>query len=94
MKVTPKNLVRHELIGLKVMVLESQHKGYVGISGLVIDETMNMLYVLHNGSVKALPKRVCTFIFELPDGTQVKVEGSILVGRPEDRVKRPLKRRW
>lgn len=94
MKITPKNLVRHELIGLKVVVSESSHKGYVGVSGLVVDETMNMLYVVHGDSIKALPKRVCTFVFELPDGTQVKVEGSLLVGRPEDRVKKPLKRFW
>lgn len=94
MKITPKNLIRHELIGLKVVVSDSRHKGYAGTSGLVVDETMNMLYVLRRGSIKALPKKACTFIFELPDGTQVRVEGSILVGRPEDRVKKPLKRFW
>jgi RNase P/RNase MRP subunit p29 len=41
LKIKPKNLIAHELIGLKVRVYDLHHK-YLG-SGIVIDETRNLL---------------------------------------------------
>ncbi len=43
MKITPRNLLKHELIGLLVEVIDSSHKGFVGISGIVVDETMKTI---------------------------------------------------
>ncbi|RLF20761.1 MAG: ribonuclease P protein subunit [Thermoprotei archaeon] len=94
-KITPTNIYRHELIGLHAEVVDSKNKYLVGIKGLVIDETKNMLVILDkDGKSKIIPKSVCTFRFTLPDGTLVDVLGSLIVGRPEDRLKKVIRRRW
>lgn len=86
--VTPFNILRHELIGLNVRVVESPCKSYEGVEGEVIDETRNMIYVKSGRHVKAVPKASCKFVFTLKEGIKVEVEGVKLVGRPEDRLKR------
>ncbi len=93
MKVTP-DIIREEFIGLEAEVVASRHPGYVGIRGRVIDETRNMFIIEHGGRRKMVPKAVCTFHFTFPDGTVVEIEGHLLVGRPEDRLKKRLKRLW
>lgn len=92
MDISPRNLIHHELIGLRVKVVNSTHQGYVGITGRVLDETMNMLYIETPKGVKAVPKEVSTFLFTLPSGELVEVEGWAIKARPEDRVKRRIKR--
>ncbi len=93
-KITPFNIVQHELIGLYARVVESSNKFLVGIEGLVIDETRNMLVILHQERPKKVPKSVCVFEFILPEGVKVRVKGQLLIGSPEDRIKKVLKRRW
>jgi len=92
MRVTPRNLVKHELIGLLVRVVESRHRGFVGISGVVVDETASTLRIAsRDGRRRTVPKAVCTFEFTLPDGTIVRVDGGLILGRPEERIKKKLK---
>lgn len=87
--ITPYNLARHELIGLKVKVSDSSNRYLKGISGVVIDETRNTLIVEgDDGRVRRIPKATCRFRFKLPTGLTVEVEGRILVGRPEERLVR------
>ena len=93
MKVTP-DIIKEELIGLEAEVVASRHPGYVGIRGRVIDETRNMFVIEHGGRRKMVPKAVCTFHFTFPDGTVVEIDGRLLVGRPEDRLKKRIKRLW
>jgi len=93
-KITPRNLVHHELIGLSVEVVASRHPGYIGIAGRVVDETMKVLYIETPRGVKAVPKEAATFLFPLPSGERVEVEGWAIKGRPEDRVKRRVKKAW
>jgi ribonuclease P protein subunit POP4 len=89
--ITPKNLVRHELIGLKVKIVGSTNKEIVGISGKVIDESRNTLTLEVNGKPKSFIKEECEFLFTIPSGEKVKVSGGLLVARPEDRIKKKLK---
>jgi ribonuclease P protein subunit POP4 len=91
--VTPRNILRHELIGLDVDVIRSSNKYCDSISGKVVDESRNTLMIKQGESVKRVAKRDALFKFKLDEGC-VKVEGSALVSRPEDRVKRKSKRRW
>ena len=83
--ITPRNLVHHELIGLRVEVVSSTNPCLVGIKGKVVDETRNMLIIEMDDEEKIVPKDCCTFLFELED-CYVKVEGGLLVARPEDRI--------
>jgi len=90
--ITEKNLVRHELIGLEVGVKKSTNKSQIGIKGRVVDETYNMLVIETKKGEKKVEKKSCVFIFKLPNGKKVEVEGWVLVGRPEDRIKKKFPR--
>jgi len=93
-KITPFNVLNHELIGLNVELVDCRNKSLEGLKGIVVDETMKTLMVsVSEHDRKRVLKDSCSFIFTLPDGTRVKVIGSSLVARPEDRVKRLVKRR-
>ena len=92
MPITPYNLVRHELIGLEVEIKESTNKNQVGLKGSVIDETFKTLKIETDKGEKIIPKDITIFIFKLPNGTRVQVEGKILLGRSEDRIKKKLPR--
>ena len=88
--ITPENLVRHELIGLSVRVAESTNPQLAGSEGKVIDESRNTLTVEASGGREiTLVKEQCVFSFMLPDlGKWVRVDGKVIVARPEDRIKK------
>jgi ribonuclease P protein subunit POP4 len=101
MPILENNIVRHELIGLRVKVKECPDKTVRGLAGRVVDESYGMLVIeqddgkngLKISGEKSVPKRDSIFIFDLPNRTKVSVEGSLLVGRPEDRIRKKL-RKW
>ncbi len=93
MKVTPE-ILQDEFIGLETRVVESSNPSYVGKRGRVIDETRNTLVLLHNNKQKVIVKETSVFHFKLPDRTVVRIDGKAIIGRPEDRVKRRIRRRW
>jgi ribonuclease P protein subunit POP4 len=90
---TPRNVQRHELIGLKVGVVKSKNPSHLDVEGFIVDESMKTLIIEQDGESKRVPKRDATFIIKLPRGL-VEVNGATLYGRPEDRVKKKIKRRW
>lgn len=90
---TPENLVRHELIGLKAKVVDSSNPKNVGIKGRIVDETRNTLVIEKtDGKEVKLVKEENVFVFDL-GGERISVDGKILVGRPEDRIKKKF-RKW
>ena len=91
--ITPKNLIRHEFIGLEVRIAESTNSSQKGLTGKVVDESRNMLSIKTNSGVKNIPKESSTFSFHLPSGEWVRVDGKLLTSRPEDRVKKKH-RQW
>ncbi len=93
MKVEPV-ILQSDLIGRKAKVVRSANSDYVNIAGKVLDETRNTVTILYRGKRKVIVKNVAVFHFTLPDGTIVEVDGKVIVGRPEDRIKRQVKRRW
>lgn len=88
------NILHHELIGLESLVSASLNPNTKGIKGVVIDETKNTLIIEQNKARKRIIKQDSVFIFKLPDETMVEIDGSALIGRPEDRMKKRIKRRW
>ncbi len=93
MKVSP-DILQSELIGLHARVAKSLHADYLGIKGKVIDETRKTLIILHRNERKTVTKGVAVFHFTMPNGTIVEIDGKAIVGRPEDRVKKQVRRRW
>jgi len=86
--ITPENLVRHELIGLHVRIIKAKNSQIVGIKGRVVDESRNTLTFEVKGKEKVFPKDECIFEFRLPSGVRVRVDGKLLVSRPENRIKK------
>jgi len=86
--ITRHNLLRHEFIGLSVKVTKASDKGLAGVEGEVFDETRNMLIVNSKGRLVSVPKKDCGFLFTLPGGEGVEVDGKAIAARPEDRVKK------
>ncbi|NLA39619.1 MAG: ribonuclease P protein component 1 [Methanomicrobiales archaeon] len=84
--ISPRNILRHELIGLDVLVVRASNPGHAGVSGRIIDETRNTLVIRTERGEKRIPKRFSLFRFRLPDGITVDVDGSSLEGQPERRI--------
>jgi ribonuclease P protein subunit POP4 len=93
MNVAP-NIVQHEFIGLEAKVVKSSNPQVIGIAGKVVDETRNTLTILHGGKRKVIVKDTAVFEFVLPDGTVVEIDGKVIMGRPEDRIKKRPRRLW
>ncbi len=85
MKIKPKNIIAHELIGLRVRVYDI-HRRYL-CSGIIIDETRNLLRILVDNSLKSFLKSSCIFRFILPNKKIVEINGHDIIGRPEERLK-------
>jgi len=92
MPITPENLVRHELCGLEVKIAKSTDPTQKSLKGRVIDESYNTLKIETKEKEKVIPKANTIFIFTLPNGVKVEVEGKILIARPEDRIKKKFAR--
>lgn len=90
MEITPKNLIRHELIGLRAKVVESSNPSLLGIEGVIVDETKNMIVIDTGTKEVKIPKLNAKFHFFLPK-VKVEVSGRLLVGRPEDRIKKTFR---
>jgi ribonuclease P protein subunit POP4 len=94
MNIAPENIVRHELTGLATHIVESRDPTLVCRSGIILDESKEMIRLdTAHGAVR-VPKKVCVFDITLPDGRVVRVDGNVLRGRPEDRMKKRLNRSW
>jgi len=89
------NILRHELVGLNLEIVKSTNENLIATKGRVIDETRNTLVLeKENGKEITVPKEISTFRFEFSDSENVKkldIDGRLLVGRPEDRLKRKMK---
>lgn len=90
MEINPENLPRHELVGLKAEITESTDETQRGISGRITDETKSMLEI----DGKKVEKKSCKFLFELPDGTEVELDGKLIDERPEERIEQKLPGKW
>lgn len=93
MRITP-DIIRYEFIGSGAEITRSPHGGYVGLGGIVVGETRNTFSLISEGQVKSVIKEQAVFNFKFGDGTIAEIEGKLLVGRPEDRLKKSIKRLW
>ena len=88
------DVIRDEFIGTECRIAESRHPDYVRVSGQVVNETKNTFTIIQAGKAKNVIKEAAVFRFKFSDGTTVEIDGKLLVGRPEDRLKKSIKRLW
>ncbi len=91
--ISPQNVLRHELIGLDVLVSGAANPLHVGIRGRIIDETRNMLVIRVEQGMKRIQKMHSTFRVNLPDRTLVEINGSAMILAPEKRINLHEKKR-
>ena len=80
------------LIGLKVCVVKGSSKDWEGIKGIIKDETSNLLQIDINGKIISIPKKHQIFELVIEDGLKVLIEGYLLEGTPDQRIKKRLKK--
>lgn len=84
----PYNILRHELTGLNVEILPISGESYK-THGVICSETRNMFLIKDaNNDVKSVPKNAITIVLQLDDGSVVKIDGNLMIGRPEARIKK------
>jgi ribonuclease P protein subunit POP4 len=88
------DVVREEFIGTNAAVASSTHAGYLSIIGPVLGETRNTFLIQQDGVAKTVVKDQAVFQFQFSDGTVVEIDGKLLMGKAEDRVKKMVKRLW
>ncbi len=76
-------LVKKELIGSWIEVVDSKNKTLLGLKGKVVDETKFTLKIQTKDKMKRLIKS--QIVLKIGD---YLVKGEKLVGRPEDRIKK------
>ncbi|MEJ2242675.1 MAG: ribonuclease P protein subunit [Candidatus Bathyarchaeota archaeon] len=88
------NIIQDEFIGLESKVVKSLNNDSVGITGKIIYETRNTFTILQNNTKKVVIKDISIFNFVMFDGTVIEIDGKTIIGRPEDRIKKRLRRLW
>lgn len=83
----PDSIASDELIGRTVTIIECTDPSWVNQKGLIIDETQHTFLLEIGKKQKRIAKQTATFAFEY-HGKQTVVEGSRLVYRPEERIKK------
>jgi|SRR5659263_205899 len=102
MKLTPHNIIHHELIGLDTKVVDSSNKSLIGIEGRIVNETKNLLTIIGTDvQEKNIPKSCSSFIFTIPSVTgkrylplTIKVDGRLLLSQPENRIQTKFKKKF
>ena len=94
MRIRP-SITQGDFIGREARIINSRNRALVGVSGKVVDETRNMFTIMDRDKKRRqVVKDLTIFHFNLPDGTVIEVEGRLLNARPEDRIKKRIRRMW
>ncbi len=91
MAVTPYSILRHELVGLQAKVEGSPDRSLVGLSGKITDETQKTLTLTGLKGSKKVPKENTTLSIHTDSGDELLINGSLLLGRPEERIKKKIR---
>ena len=78
---------RQEFIGRLCEVVDAGHQGYLGMKGLILDETRGTLLISTAAGERCVPKPGNTFRITF-DGKEVTLNGREIAFRPEERTKK------
>ncbi len=86
-KMHSRDIPRQKLIGLEIEVVDAANKALKGIKGIIVDETKNTLTIEHENKIKIVLKEQVTLNIKM-GGHIVRIDGKMLLGRAEDRIKK------
>ena len=79
------DVVRHELIGLTIKITKAKNPSLVGLSGKILDETKNSFVIGKDSQRKTVLKNHIIELIIVEKN--IKVQGKVLMKRPEERIK-------
>ena len=82
-----KTIVKDEFIGRQITIRECSDPSWINKSGRIIDETKNTFLLEIDNKQRRIAKNIVKFEFEY-DGEKIVLNGSRLMYRPEDRIKK------
>jgi ribonuclease P protein subunit POP4 len=93
--ISPNFLIYHDLIGFEVFLKRKSKmkESESPIYGIIIDETKNLVILKKNNQIKKYIKKDFIFRFKV-DNDLLEVDGSMIVGRPENRLRSLKKKKW
>ncbi len=86
-----KKIIKKEFIGKNIEVIDAKNPSLLKLKGKIVDETKNTITIeKENGETKKLVKNQVTIKTTI-EGKIYIIEGEILQGRPEERLKKKIK---
>ena len=83
------NLLFSTFIGLAVEIVNSSQRKLIGLKGVIVDETKNLIAIeREDGKEVKVPKVSSLFRFTVDDGQKVDVPGKSIAFRPHERPKK------
>jgi len=79
------------LCGYNVEIVKSKFPEFQNVKGIIEDETAKMLKLNIDNKKIWVQKKGQIFRIEFEDGTKIRIDGKILEGTPEKRLKRKTK---
>ncbi len=83
-------LIKHELIGRNIEIIDSTNKANIGLKGKVLDETKHLLIIDTSKGIKKVPKTGNLFQIQYL-GEKINIKGELLFGAPAERIKTKVK---
>lgn len=83
--ITPDNIAVHEMIGLRIEVVDSPNVQIIGLNGTVVDETKSTFVISTKHGYKKIAKPNTKLKFYL-DEQEITLSGSLLEKRSHDRL--------
>jgi ribonuclease P protein subunit POP4 len=87
--ITRKNILYSTFIGLPVEIINSTQRKLIGLKGIIVDETKNMITIeIQEGKEIKIQKTSSTFRMTTEDGQKVDIDGKEILFRPHERPKK------
>ena len=82
--------MKSELIGLEIEIVNARNQSLIGLHGKIFEETRNTLTIMQENKEKKLIKDQITIVTSI-NNKKIMINGALLVGRPEERLKKKVK---
>ena len=88
-----RKLTFRKLIGKKVVIEHSLDPSIKGLEGTILSETRNVIIIkTSSGRVKRILKKGVLLTIYVSRNKKISVPGYMMIGRPEERVKKAYSR--
>jgi len=79
----------NDILGKKIKILSGSNKFNINKTGIIVNETKNMIYLLQEKSdleIKKIPKKEIGVYKVISQSGEYFINGKTLLGRPEEKI--------